>query len=281
MFNLIKMDMHRLFRSTSTWITLLLVVILAVFSVVMTNVDIKMAEDDPSSLITETTEEPQPGIYVEANPEWVKGNIEIGDIISTEMRSGLLAILSAVFAAIFANADQKNGYIKNIAGQFPRRGSLIISKFVAIAIQIFLMMIVFTVVTVITCFILWGDRFYLDSFTPILKFLGTQYLLHLGFAALIMFFSILTRSTAFSMTAGILVCAGFAVPIYSIINKLVTDIKPNLNFNIGNYMLDRNISQISLAATSDIMIRGIFVGIIFAAVSVLLAMLTIQKRDVR
>ncbi len=281
MFNLIKMDMHRLFRSTSTWITLLLVVILAVFSVVMTNVDIKMAEDDPSSLITETTEEPQPGIYVEANPEWVKGNIEIGDIISTEMRSGLLAILSAVFAAIFANAEQKNGYIKNIAGQFPRRGSLIISKFVAIAIQIFLMMILFTVVTVITCFILWGDRFYLDSFTPILKFLGTQYLLHLGFAALIMFFSILTRSTAFSMTAGILVCAGFAVPIYSIINKLVTDIKPNLNFNIGDYMIDRNISQISLAATSDIMIRGIFVGIIFAAVSVLLAMFTIQKRDVR
>lgn len=112
MFNLIKMDMHRLFRSTSTWITLLLVVILAVFSVVMTNVDIKMAEDDPSSLITETTEEPQPGIYVEANPEWVKGNIEIGDIISTEMRSGLLAILSAVFAAIFANADQKTATSK-------------------------------------------------------------------------------------------------------------------------------------------------------------------------
>lgn len=281
MFNLIKMDMYRLFRSTSTWITLLFVVILAVFSVVMTNIDIKMAEDDPSSLITETTEEAQLGIYVETNPEWVKGNIEVGDIISTEIGSGLLAILSAVFAAIFANAEQKNGYIKNIAGQFPRRGSLIISKFVAIAIQIFLMMIVFTVVTVITCFILWGDRFYLDSFTPILKFLGTQYLLHLGFAALIMFFSILTRSTAFSMTAGILVCAGFAVPIYSIINKLVTDIKPNLNFNIGDYMIDRNISQISLAATSDIMIRGIFVGIIFAAVSVLLAMFTIQKRDVR
>ena len=69
MFNLIKMDMYRLFRSTSTWITLLFVVILAVFSVVMTNIDIKMAEDDPSSLITETTEEAQLGIYVETNPE--------------------------------------------------------------------------------------------------------------------------------------------------------------------------------------------------------------------
>ena len=50
MFNLIKMDTHRLVHSTSTWITLLFTVVLAVFSVVMTNVDIQMAKEDPSSL---------------------------------------------------------------------------------------------------------------------------------------------------------------------------------------------------------------------------------------
>ena len=138
MFNLIKMDTHRLVHSTSTWITLLFTVVLAVFSVVMTNVDIQMAKEDPSSLAVEPTEEIQLGIYVDANPEWVTGNIEIGDIISTEMKSGVLAIIVVVFAAIFSNAEQKNGYIKNIAGQFPRRGNLIISKFAAIAIQIFL-----------------------------------------------------------------------------------------------------------------------------------------------
>lgn len=281
MFNLIKMDTYRLVHSTSTWIILLFTVVLAVFSVVMTNVDIQMAKEDPSSLAVESTEEVQIGIYVDTNPEWVTGNIEIGDIISTEMKSGLLAIMVVVFAAIFSNAEQKNGYIKNIAGQIPRRGNLIISKFVAIAIQIFLMIIVFSLVTVITGFALWGSRFYLGSFILILKFLGTQYLLHLGFAALIMFFSIFTRSTAFSMTAGILICTGFAVPIYSIINKLISDFKPNLAFDVGNYMLDRNITQISLTTTSDMMVRGILVGIVFAVISVLFAMLIIKKRDVR
>lgn len=281
MFNLIKMDTHRLVHSTSTWITLLFTVVLAVFSVVMTNVDIQMAKEDPSSLAVKPTEEIQLGIYVDANPEWVTGNIEIGDIISTEMKSGVLAIIVVVFAAIFSNAEQKNGYIKNIAGQFPRRGNLIISKFAAIAIQIFWMMIVFSLITVITGFALWGSRFYLGSFMPILKFLGTQYLLHLGFAALIMFFSIFTRSTAFSMTAGILICTGFAIPIYSIINKLIADIKPSWDFNVGNYMLDRNITQISLAVTSDIMVRGVVVGIVFSVISVLFAMLIIKKRDIR
>lgn len=280
MFNLIKMDTYRLLHSASTWVTLLFTVVLAVFSVVMTNVDIQMAKNDPGSFTMESADELQLGIYVDTNPEWVTGSIEMGDMISTQMRSGLLAILCVVFAAIFANAEQKNGYIKNIAGQFPRRGSLILSKFTAIAIQIFLMTIVFSLAAAITGFALWGSRFYLGSFMPILKFLGTQYLLHLGFAALIMLFSIFTRSTAFSMTAGILISTGFAVPVYGIINKVIADIQPSLNFNIGNYMPDRNITQISLAATSDVMIRGVFVGIAFAVISVLFAMLTIKKRDI-
>lgn len=281
MFNLIKMDTHRLLHSTSTWITLLFVAIMAVFCVVMTNVDLQMAKDNPNSLAAETTEEMQFGIYVDTNPEWATGNIEIGDVVSTEMKSGVLAIIVVVFAAIFSNADQKNGYIKNIAGQYPRRENLIISKFVAIAIHVFWMIILFALVTVITGFALWGSRFYLDSFIPVLKFLGTQYLLHLGFAALIMFFSIFTRSTAFSMTAGILICAGFATPIYSIINKLIAHINSSLNFDVSNYMLDRNIIQVSLTSTSDIITRGILVGIVFIVISVFLAMFMIRKRDIR
>jgi len=281
MFNLIKMDMHRLLHSTSTWIIMLFVIILAVFSVAMTNTDIQMLEDDPSSVVTETSEERQIGIYVEADPEWATGKIEIGSIISTEMRSGLLAILCVIFTSIFTNADQKNGYIKNIAGQFPHRGKLITSKFIAIAVQVFLMLFVFTAVTVVTGFVFWGNKLYLGPVIPILEFLSVQYLLHLGFAALMMLICILTCSSAFSMTAGILVCSGLVVPIYSMINKFVADIKPNWNFNINNYVLDGNIIGISLNAVSDVLLRGAIVGIAFTVISVVLSTVIIKRRDIR
>ena len=91
MFNLIKMDIHRLLHSKSTWIMICFVIGLAVFSVTMTNSDIEFMKDNPAA-VTETMEERPVGIYVEAQPEWVNGTIEIGSVVSVEMRSQLLAM---------------------------------------------------------------------------------------------------------------------------------------------------------------------------------------------
>lgn len=217
MFNLIKMDIHRLLHSKSTWIMICFVIGLAVFSVTMTNSDIEFMKDNPAA-VTETMEERPVGIYVEAQPEWVNGTIEIGSVVSVEMRSQLLAILCVIFAAIFTNADYKNGYIKNIAGQFPRREQLVASKFIVIAFQVLVMVVVFTISIVVSGYVMWGSDFYLGSVTELFQYLGVQYLLHLGIAAVMMLLCILTYSTAFSMTSGILLCSGLAVPVYSLIN---------------------------------------------------------------
>lgn len=280
MFNLIKMDRHRLFYSKSTWVIFFFVAVLSVFSVTMTNTDIHMMKEEPSAT-EETMDERQIGISVEADSEWVDGDIEIGSIISVEMRSALLAILCVIFTALFINAEQKNGYIKNIAGQFPRREKLVASKFIAIAFQIFLMMLVFIIGIIVSGFVLWGNRFYLGSSAPILRYLGSQYLLHLGFAALTMLLCMLTRSSAFSMTSGILLCSGLAVPVYAVVNKIVSDMKPGLKFDINHYVLDGNITMMTLGSASDVLVRGAVVGAAFAIVSVILSMIMIKKRDVR
>lgn len=280
MFNLIKMDIHRLFYSKSTWVIFFFVAVLSVFSVTMTNTDIHMMKEEPSAT-EETMDERQIGISVEADSEWVDGDIEIGSIISVEMRSALLAILCVIFTALFINAEQKNGYIKNIAGQFPRREKLVASKFIAIAFQIFLMMLVFIIGIIVSGFVLWENRFYLGSSAPILRYLGSQYLLHLGFAALTMLLCMLTRSSAFSMTSGILLCSGLAVPVYAVVNKIVSDMKPGLKFDINHYVLDGNITMMTLGSASDVLVRGAVVGAAFAIVSVILSMIMIKKRDVR
>lgn len=280
MFNLIKMDIHRLFYSKSTWVIFFFVAVLSVFSVTMTNTDIHMMKEEPSAA-EETMDERQIGISVEADSEWVDGDIEIGSIISVEMRSALLAILCVIFTALFINAEQKNGYIKNIAGQFPRREKLVASKFIAIAFQIFLMMLVFIIGIIVSGFVLWGNRFYLGSSAQILRYLGSQYLLHLGFAALTMLLCMLTRSSAFSMTSGILLCSGLAVPVYAVVNKIVSDMKPGLKFDINHYVLDGNITMMTLGSASDVLVRGAVVGAAFAIVSVILSMIMIKKRDVR
>lgn len=280
MFNLIKMDMYRLVHSKSARIIILFTIGLAVFSVVMTDTDIQYMQED-ASYIEESTGERTVGIYVEADPEWAEGKIEIGSIISAEMRSEMLEILCIIFVALFVSAEQKNGYIKNIAGQFPRREMMVISKFITIAVQVLVMTLVFSAVVTTAGFVLWGEEFYLGSVMQLVKYLGVQYLLHLGFAVLIMLLSTVTRSAAFGITAGIILCSGLAVPVYALINKKVSDLWPGIDFDINLYSLDGNITMMKIGSAGDMMIRGAAVGVVFAAVSVILAMILIKKRDIR
>ena len=243
MFNLIKMEMHRLTHSTVTWITIVFAILTAIFGIAMTDMDIQAVQDEPPTglIIQENTDDDSSGmlagVYVTGNPEWANGNIELGDLVGMELQSGLTSILCVIFVALFANADQKNGFIKNIAGQFPRRGQLVFSKFVAIAVHIFVLLVVFSAVTAAFGYIFWGDKVYLASLLPFIKVLGVQYLLHLGLSTLMMFLTILTHSAAFGMTTGILICSGMTAFLYSGINQIVANLRPSWNFDISNYML--------------------------------------------
>ncbi len=293
MFNLMRMDMYHLKHAISTYVVLIFVVILGVFSVTMTNQDIDLMKEDTSmmsDIVTTNSEGAQgdtiesetrmAGVYIEPETEWAKGRIEIGSVISSELKSGLLAILCVIFVAIYTNAEQKNGYIKNIAGLFPNKEKLILSKIVIIGFQVFLMMAVFSITIVLTGVILWGNKFYMGSFVQLLKYLGAQYLMHFGVALVIMFFAILTKSSAFSMTTGILAHAGLFVPVYGIINKFIQQIGNGNHFDLNRYMLDGNITMMNLQSQNDILLRGTFTGIGFVLVSTILAMFIMKKRDI-
>lgn len=280
MLNLIRMDLYRLIHSKSTWVIMVFVIALAIFGSVMTDTDIELLKEEPA-IATEASEDRPIGIYVEAQPEWLTGSIEMGSEVSAEMRSELLAVLCVIFAAIFANGDYKNGYIKNIAGRFPRREQLVISKFVTIAFQVFLMTALFVATLVISGYVLWGSDFYLGDAGDFFKYIFVQYLLHLGMASLIMFLCLLTRSAAFGMTGGILFCSGLAVPLYALINKGINGLKHGLDFDINKYVLDGNITMLKYDSAASMIDRGLLVGAAFAVVSLALAVLITKKRDIR
>ena len=144
MLNLLRMDLHRMGRSASTWVILACTVLVALFCVAMTDGDIQDMADDPQYLAQVQgegagTQNRSVGIYVEADANWVDGPIEAGDIVSAEFHSGMLALLCVIFTAMFGYAEQKNGYVKNLAGQFPHRGLLVLSKLLAVALQVLVM----------------------------------------------------------------------------------------------------------------------------------------------
>ena len=307
MINLIKMDLYRMVHSICTWVMLLVTVGIALFCVAMVNIDLEDMAENPqyseetsqmgivsfqievktqdAQEETEETEnseeEQQIGLYADSDPGWIEGQILAGDLISTQLESGILTLLCVIFAAIFFNGDQRNGFLKNIAGQYPNRGILVISKMTAAAVQILLMEIVFAIATGVTAEIIWGEQFVLGFLPQMLPFLCVQYLLNLGAAGLILLLCTLTRSAAFGMTAGILMIMGILLPVYSVIERAFAALLPSLRLNISQYVLEGNIGVAGMEASSDILTRASMVGAVCLVLSVLLAMVIMKKRDIR
>ena len=276
MLNLLRMDLHRMGRSASTWVILACTVLVALFCVAMTDGDIQDMADDPQYLAQVQgegagTQNRSVGIYVEADANWVDGPIEAGDIVSAEFHSGMLALLCVIFTAMFVYAEQKNGYVKNLAGQFPHRGLLVLSKLLAVALQVLVMAAVFALVTLLAGRGFWGDRFYLDSLPALGKLLGVQYLLHLGLCALVLLLTVV----------GILACCGVLVPVYGLVNQWAAALRPGTAFDISRYMLDGNLTAVTVGTAPAVLLRAGAVGAVFVVVCTALAMVVMEKRDIR
>ena len=284
MYNLIRMNVYRLTHSLSTWILLFFTIFMAVFSMVMTNVDIEtMRREGPEQAAVgdASTEEIQLGITVSSDPSWVDGTIFMEDVAAVQIQSGILALLCVIFTAIFITAEQKSGYVKNIAGQFPGRIQLAAGKFFAMALQLLVMLLLFTLVTLLAGTLLWGDRFQLGDPLLFARFLGIQFLLHLGICSLVMLISTFTGSSAAGMTIGILLTCDLGSPVYSLINRGLEALRIGNGFDISRCMAEINIHLAGVHAASDVLIQAVCVGIAFTAVSLFLTTWIIRKRDIR
>ena len=284
MYNLIRMNVYRLTHSLSTWVLLFFTVFMAVFSMVMTNVDIEtMRREGPEQAAVgdASTEEIQLGITVSSDPSWVDGTIFMEDVAAVQIQSGILALLCVIFTAIFITAEQKSGYVKNIAGQFPGRIQLAAGKFFAMALQLLVMLLLFTLVTLLAGTLLWGDRFQLGDPLLFARFLGIQFLLHLGICSLVMLISTFTGSSAAGMTIGILLTCGLGSPVYSLINRGLEALRIGSGFDISRCMAEINIHLAGVHTASDVLIQAVCVGIAFTAVSLFLTTWIIRKRDIR
>ncbi|MBE5929921.1 MAG: hypothetical protein E7268_02525 [Lachnospiraceae bacterium] len=280
MLNLLKMDLYRLFRSSTTWIMLLVTVGMAVFGVSMTKYDASNMEQGADSMATEIGADVSDdgvnlnfGISATTLPEWATGDVDFADLVNTQVGSGLFLIVVSIFVTLFVCAEHKNGYIKNIAGQFPNRGVLIVSKAVAIGAQVLAMFLVLFVTMFVTGKICFGDKLVLNSVGKLFTVLGGQFVLHYAFAGVILCLGVLFRSSALSMTIGILISCKLTSLLYMLGNKFSLD--------LTRYALETNVTRFSMITDrKEILVMMLSAAVIFA-VTIGTSIIVMQKRDVR
>lgn len=297
MINLIKSEIYRLFISKCTYVILILI---AVFSVL--NVFIYKEIEVPSGSVVSSDEsqasngsfqvmDEEGEVIVDGNfgfqafsdNKWYDSEYSITavDFVKENIAGGFVLLFFTIFAVIFINGEIKSGYIKGILSYVGKRRRLVFANMTAAAVMLIMMFFVsFAVSSIASMIFFKGIKL---GFTgDFLIYQIVELLLHMAYIALLMFITYLVRSTAFSMTIGICIAAGFGTVVTNLLTILAQKLfNVGADFSITKYTITQNIITLQLDFLGFDLTSPIIVGAVWAVVCIGFACAVLEKKDIR
>lgn len=296
MFNAIRMDVYRLFKTKSTYIILVIMLAMSVMGTGLMSVMTEMTgaerqqvqteqmsdnadyagEDDQFNEDTEGAQSQLSVSVSEIDPDENDNSVlsfAMSDI--SGLQAGLFII---IFTVLFSMADINSGFIKSIGGQVKGRGVLIVSKMVAIAI--------FTAIVIIADFLteliavnIFFDDAVVGSASEIVRLLSSQFVLNFALAVLMMAIAIIIKNNVVSMIIGVCMCSGIFELIFMGINYLMDKIGFD-DFDINNILITGKIQNVTIGADAADIGYALLTAAIYIAVSVLAVYNVFKHRDI-
>lgn len=296
MFNAIRMDVYRLFKTKSTYIILVIMLALSVMGTGLMSVMTEMTgakrqqvqteqmsdnadyavEDDQFNEDTEGAQSQLSVSVSEIDPDENDNSVlsfAMSDI--SGLQAGLFII---IFTVLFSMADINSEFIKSIGGQVKSRGVLIVSKMVAIAI--------FTAIVIIADFLtqliavnIFFDDAAVGSASEIVRLLSSQFVLNFALAVLMMAIAMIIKNNVVSMIIGVCMCTGIFELIFMGINYLMDKIGFS-DFDINNILITGKIQNVTIGADAADIGYALLTAAIYIAVSVLAVYNVFKHRDI-
>lgn len=314
MLNMIKMDVYRMFRTKSMyviWIILLASALLtsflskidydaankewekqqAVESQADTDTDMQAADvvnaqdieqqqaDDSNKeqLSQQNTDNVNVGMSVELPTEPGK-KVTVMDVFFSNAQGKFYALFLVIFAVMFATADIKSGYIKNIGGQVSQRGMLIVSRAVALALFTaitFAGIFVFQAAANMLAFkcVVWGN------WKEIIPYFLTELTLHYAFVLICMAVAVIIKNNVISMTLSVCLTMNIMSIVYAFIDYVVNR-KGLHNFSIYKYTVTGRMAMLPMNAGREDVVSSMCVAAVFIIIMLSLSSYIFQKRDI-
>ena len=249
MADLIKMDLYRLYKSRTFKVCLLVVAALSLTIAPVTKLIYTLVLKAFAN---------QPEVKdISASLE----TVELSDLFRSPFpATGLEAVILFISVTAFTFADIANGYIKNIAGQVPRKGNTVISKFIVIAVHNFLFIVVSLIANIIGNAISYrivADSQVIDGIiTCLLKCLLLQ-----SIGAILLFITTGLRNKTFASIAGVLLGSGLLGLVYIGIDTMAAQLFRINDLNSASAMPDQLLAAGRVAARNAIISSAVIIGI--------------------
>ncbi len=288
MINIIKMDLYRLIKSKGFLVISILTIVFAAFvifafSLFVTKTASYTTTDDGGVLVIGQSDENNADDdsfkvgFSTAEDEDTFLKLQVKKLMFSELLSMVMNgfLLLAIIVPIFVNEDNKNGYIKNIAGLIPNKGGFAVSKIISIAV-LNIYLILLQIVTVLISSRIFLGYLNFTAFGEFIPKLLLQILFGVSVSVFIAMLAVWFRSKGFSMMIGILMASGIFGGIATGINYLIEYFFKIENVDIAKCFIS-SYSNITTVDTS----YKIVVSLVYLVVSSFIAIMIMQKRDIK
>ena len=314
MLNMIKMDVYRMFRTKSMYVIWIILLASALITSFLSKIDYdaankewekqqavesqadtdtdmqaadvvnaqdieqqQAADSNKEQLSQQNTDNVNIGMSVELPTEPGK-KVTVMDVFFSNAQGKFYALFLVIFAVMFATADIKSGYIKNIGGQVSQRGMLIVSRAVALALFTaitFAGIFVFQAVANMLAFkyVMWGN------WREIIPYFLTELTLHYAFVLICMAIAVIIKNNVISMTLSVCLTMNIMSIVYAFIDYVVNR-KGLHNFSIYKYTVTGRMAMLPMNAGRDDVVSSMCVAAVFIIIMLSLSSYIFQKRDI-
>lgn len=281
MLNMIKMDLYRMFRTKSMYVIWIVLAAVLVFTTFLCKADFDLMNEvdatQQGEIAEPTTDNINLGMMVTL-PTEPGEKITVFDVFFGNSQGKFYALFLVIFAVMFSTADISSGYIKNIGGQVQNRGTLIISRAIAMA--------VFTILTMTGAFLFQAaaNRIvlgYLEWGAPkaILSYFMTEAALHYALVMICMAIAVILKNNVISMVMAVCLTMNMMTIIYGVVDHLILNMGIQ-NFQIYNYTITGKLSLLPMYPDGNQCLTALGVSAVFIIVMAAVSSVVFQKRDI-
>lgn len=280
MFNLIKMSLYRVFHQKAFYIVPVSTAIVCCLMVYLVwlaprlEQEAAMMEEEAGFQVSVTAEP------ASDSPLASMEEFNVADFMDEVFSSGILCILISVGAAIITNAEQKHGYIKNIAGQVFPKGALPLAKLPGMLLECLLILVFAFLSLTAAGRILYSD-FTFGNLSGLAGAVAVQLLLSLALCALILMICTLAGNAASGIITGIALCSGLLPLVYGLIDKALWKyLHVPQSFDIAEYVLSVRLMSVTSLSDAKALTQGLVIGAAYLVVCSVGVYWIVRRKDI-
>lgn len=276
MFNLLSGEFYKWKKSKSFKVCLLATIAMGIFiySMAMLAAGVQSGQfGNETGGVSVSVEAVQSG-------QSILDGIGVLDMVDEIVSSGFGTIFTAIFTCSWVVSEYNHGAIKNIAGKGESRTKVFLAKWISSLAGVAIMNMIYYIAMLVTGFVTMGtEEVNARFFQDFLGYAGMQLLFGMAVTGIVTAICELTRNMAAGIAISI-VMVTFSTLLTNGLDLLFQYF--NLDVKASSFWVMDVISECTMGALDMKFVgRGIFVAVIWTALSLILGMMHFRRADIK